>query len=341
VREAPSHSARAAKAVVLLAAVLGFGTLGYMLLEGWSFLESLYMTVITITTVGYGEVRQVSWEGRVFTILVIFLGMGIIAYLVGIVAQAMVRMQLLSILERRRLGLQVKNMKNHYIVCGYGRIGRVIAQELKAHRVPFLVVEQSPGLREVLEGAGIPYIIGDATSEEVLVEAGIERAKGLVSVVLSDADNLFITMTARGLNPNLFILVRADEEHNQKKLLRAGANRVVLPYVIGGQKMAHTIVKPLISDFFELTVHDRSIELRMEELRVSDSSPLNGVTLMESGLRHRMNVLIVAIHKKDGTMTFNPSSTTRIEGGDTLIALGHQGDLDALAKILEGNSGRG
>ena len=324
------------RALIMLGLVLLIGTAGYAVIEGWKILDAIYMTVITITTVGYGEVRAVSPTGRVFTIALICMGMGIIAYTLGMVAQAMVELQVRSILGRKRLGLKIKSIKNHYILCGYGRIGRIISHELKASRIPLLVIDNNPDSKQGLEQQDIPYIIDDATSEDVLIEAGIERAKGLISVVLSDADNLFITMTARGLNPGLFILARAEEEQSHKKLLRAGANRVVLPYLIGGQKMAHTITKPAVTDFLELTVHDKNIELEMGELLVKDRSRLKGVTLADSGIRQEMNVIIVAIRKENGEMAFNPSSETRIETGDTLIALGPDNDLKKLSAILSG-----
>jgi len=324
------------RALIMLGLVLLLGTMGYAIIEGWQILDAIYMTVITITTVGFGEVRAVSPAGRVFTIALICMGMGIIAYTLGMVAQVMVEFQIRSILGRRKLGIKIKSIKNHYILCGYGRIGRIISQELKASRIPLLVIDSNPDAKQGLEQQDIPYIIDDATSEDVLIEAGIERAKGLISVVLSDADNLFITMTARGLNPELFILSRADEEQTYKKLLRAGANRVVLPYLIGGQKMAQTITKPAVTDFLELTVSDKNIELELGEVLVKDRSRLKGVTLADSGIRQEMNVIIVAIRKEDGKMAFNPSSGTRIEIGDTLIALGPDNDLKKLSAILSG-----
>jgi voltage-gated potassium channel len=324
------------RALIMLGLVLLLGTMGYAIIEGWQILDAIYMTVITITTVGFGEVRAVSPAGRVFTIALICMGMGIIAYTLGMVAQVMVEFQVRSILGRRKLGIKIKSIKNHYILCGYGRIGRIISQELKASRIPLLVIDSNPDAKQGLEQQDIPYIIDDATSEDVLIEAGIERAKGLISVVLSDADNLFITMTARGLNPELFILSRADEEQTHKKLLRAGANRVVLPYLIGGQKMAQTITKPAVTDFLELTVSDKNIELELGEVLVKDRSRLKGVTLADSGIRQEMNVIIVAIRKEDGKMAFNPSSGTRIEIGDTLIALGPDNDLKKLSAILSG-----
>jgi voltage-gated potassium channel len=324
------------RALLMLGLVLLIGTMGYMGIEGWSPIDSLYMTIITITTVGFKEVHDVSPPGQIFTIILICMGMGIIAYTLGMVAQVMVEFQVRSILGRRKLGLKIKSIKNHYIICGYGRIGRIISQELKANRIPMLVIDNNPDSIQLLDQDDIPYIIDDATSEDVLLGAGIERAKGLVSVVLTDADNLFITMTARGLNPDLFILARADEEQTNKKLLRAGANKVVLPYLIGGQKMAHTITRPAVTDFLELTVHDKNIELEMGELLVNQQSRLSGVTLADSGIRQEMNVIIVAVRKKTGEMAFNPSSETRIEAGDTLIALGDSNDLQMLSSILSG-----
>jgi len=325
------------RGLLMLGLVLVIGTLGYMIMEGWDLLDSLYMTVITITTVGYGEIRRVDEGGRIFTIFLIFMGMGIMAYTLGMVAQTMVEFQVRSILGRRKLGVEIKSIKNHYILCGYGRIGRTIFQELKARRIPLLVIDNDLASKELLEHQDIPYIIDDATSEDVLIEAGIERAKGLVSMVTSDADNLFITMTARGLNPGLFILVRADEESTQKKLLRGGADRVVLPYLIGGQKMAQTIIRPTVTDFLELAIYDRDMDLKMEELMVADGSRLNGLTLVDSAIRQEMNVIIVAIRKSNREMVFNPSSQTRIESGDTLIALGRTTDLDRLATKLAGS----
>lgn len=321
----------------MLIGILVLGTAGYMLIERWELLDAIYMTVITITTVGFKEVRDVSEAGRIFTLIIIFTGMGIMAYTLGMVAQVMVEFQVRSIFGRRKLGSKIKLLKNHYIICGYGRIGRIIAQELKENGIPLLVIDNDPESKQALDIHEIPYIIDDATSEDILIEAGIERAKGLVAVVLSDADNLFITITARGLNPELFILARTDEDHARRKLLRAGANRVVMPYRIGGQKMAHTIIRPAVTEFLEFTVDDQGIELKMEELLVGEKSRLDGVTLADSGIRQEMNIIIVAIRKKDGEMKFNPSSESRIEIGDTLIALGHSNELRRLSSILSGN----
>jgi voltage-gated potassium channel len=324
------------KGLMILFVIVTIGSIGYMTIEGWSLFDSLYMTVITITTVGFREVKDISVAGRLFTILLIFSGMGIIAYIVGLTAQGMIELQIRTIIGRRKLDLQIKKIKDHFIICGFGRIGRVICKELHTKKIPMLVIENSQENRELLDMESIPYIIDDATSENVLLEAGIERARGLISVVASDADNLFITLTARGLNHSAFILARADEEKSEKKLLRAGADKVFLPYTIGGLKMAQSITKPAVTDFIEFTVHNKDMGLEMGELNVDENSRLNGLKLMDSGIRQEMDIIIVAIRKKTGEMSFNPSSETEIEAGDTLIALGKSMDLDKLGSILTG-----
>ena len=326
------------RTLLMLSVVLAIGTMGYMIIEGWKLLDALYMTVITISTVGYGELKPLSEGGRIFSIILIFLGIGVIAYSMGMVAQAMVEFQIRDILGRRKLDRQIKSLRSHYIICGYGRIGRIIAHELKASNIPLLVIDDDEKLVPILEAEGIPFIKGDATSEDVLMQGGIKRAKGLVAVVSSDSENLFIILTARGLNPDLFILSRAEEERTQKKLMIAGADRVVLPYFMGGYKMAQAIIRPAVSDFLELTVQDKNIELQLEQLKVGENSKLSGLTLLESDIRQEMNIIIVAIKKGDGTMLFNPSSDAKIRAGDTLIALGHVNELEILAKILNSHS---
>ena len=325
------------RGLAMLGMILVIGTFGYMILERWPLLDALYMTVITITTVGYGEIGDVGASGRIFTIFLIFMGMGIMAYTLGMVEQTMVELQVKSLFGRKKLGSDIRSIRNHYILCGYSRMGKIVAQELISRKIPLLIIDNAPDAKEQLDPLEIPYILNDATNEDILIEAGIERAKGLISLVSSDADNLFITMSARGLNPNLFILARADEESTEKKLLRAGANKVVLPYIIGGQKMAQTIIRPTVTDFLELAIHDKDMDLKMEELSVGEASRLNGMTLVNSGIRQEMDVIIVAVRKSDGKMIFNPSSQTLIQSNDTLIAMGRTGDLDRLSDILKGN----
>ena len=322
------------KAFLILLIIITAGTSGYVIIEGWSALESFYMTVITISTVGFREVRELSSQGKIFTVFLIFFGMGVIAYILKNSAQLMIEAQIKYIIGRSRLEKRLKSLKDHYIICGFGRIGKVIVEELVYNKVPIAVIEGQKEVVEPLQDLEIPFVLDDATNESALLKAGLERAKGLVAVVKSDADNLFIVMSARSLNPKLFILARAGDENTERKLLRAGADKVVSPYLIGGKKMAHTILRPAVADFIEFTTHERKMGLELEELKVGPASKIKGVTLIDSGIRKDMDVIIVAIKKIDGNMQFNPSPNTVIEEGDILIALGKRDDLNRLSKIL-------
>jgi voltage-gated potassium channel len=241
-----------------------------------------YMTIITLSTVGYGEVRNIGPAGRIFTILLILFGVSIIAYIVGLVAETLVESEIRSIFGRKKLSKKIRSLKNHYIICGYGRIGRIICKELIRKSIPPIVIEKDEQVRRLLDHNELLYPDADATEEEVLVEAGIEKAKGLVAVVSSDPQNVYIPLTARGLNPLLYILSRAEDEATEKKVIRAGANEVMLPYRLGGRRMAQAILSPTVSDFIESTIHDHSFELNPEEIMVGEDSQLNTLTLVDS-----------------------------------------------------------
>jgi voltage-gated potassium channel len=303
-----------------------------MIIEDWNFLDSIYMTIITLSTVGYGEVRNIGPAGRIFTIFLILFGVSIMAYIIGLVIEILVESEIRSIFGRRKLSKKIKSLKNHYIICGYGRIGRIICKELIRKSIPLLVIEKDEQVRRILERDELLYLDADATEEEVLVEAGIEKAKGLVAVVSSDPQNVYISLTARGLNPLLYILSRAEDEATERKLIRAGANEVMLPYRLGGRRMAQAILRPTVSDFIESTIHDHSFELNIEEIMVGKDSQLNGLTLVDSGIRQEMDIIIIGIKQKDGKMLFNPSSQTKIQTADILIAMGRNNDLEKLRK---------
>jgi len=315
-----------------LLAVLAVGTLGYVCIEGWNFFDGLYMTVISLTTVGYLEVHPLSREGRAFTIVIIFMGLGFMFYVLGAVAQVVVEGQLREVLGRRKLTRQVQKIKDHYIICGFGRIGEIISRQLHDKGVPLVVVEHRPQMAPQLEKLGYLHVIGDAAQESVLLDSGLERAKGLVTAVSSDADNVYIVLTARSLNPRLFIMARAGGEGSEQKLLRAGADKVISPYVIGGRRMAETILRPTVLDFIDTTFHG-GMDLSMEEVPMGDRSELIDLPLKDSGLRQKLDLIIVAIKRANGEMVFNPQPDTRILSGDTLIALGTKANLDQLIKI--------
>jgi len=305
-----------------------------MYLEGWDLLDSLYMTIITLSTVGYGEVREIGPGGRVFTVLLIIFGVSIITYTVSLVVETLIAGEIRSVLGRRKVSKKIKSLRDHYIICGYGRIGSIICKGLTRKAIPLMVIEKDEQVLEELEQDKTLCLQGDAAHEETLVEAGIEKAKGLVSVVSSDAENVYICLTARGLNPRLYILSRAEDEASERKLLRAGANKVILPYMLGGRRMVQAIIRPTVSDFLESAVHDQSFELAIEELTVGADSSLVNQSLVDSDIRQEMDIIIIGIKQKAGTMIFNPSSQTKIQSDDILIAMGRDKDLERLRRVL-------
>jgi voltage-gated potassium channel len=305
-----------------------------MVIEGWDGLEALYMTVITLTTVGFQEVHPLSRGGRIFTMLLIVSGVGFMFYFLGSFARMLVEGTIKDILGRRKLEKQISQISGHYIICGFGRIGRTVSQLLREKPIEVVVIEKDLGTIPLFQEKNILYVIGEATSEENLLKAGIVRAKGLVAAVSSDADNVYISLTARGLNPDLFILARAAEESSITKLTRAGADKVVSPYDIGARSMANTILRPTVIDFIELAMHNHNLDLQMEELTVGAQSEIKNLTLMESDIRKDYDLIVVAIKKRSGEMIFNPSSQAKIQVGDILVALGDRKNLTHLEKKL-------
>jgi len=320
---------------VLLLGILTAGTVGYTLIEGWPFLDCLYMTVITITTVGFKEVRNLSHHGMVFTVVLILSSIGVMAVIAGSLTQAIVAGQIRTILGKRRLERRVKRMKDHIIICGYGRIGSFIAREFHQERAPFLVIEKDSERIKIAEEQGYPYVEGDATDDDTLLRAGLEKAKGLIAALPSDADNLYITLSARTLKSELFIISRTNELAAERKLLSAGANRVVSPYTMGAARMANALLRPNVVDFIDLVVQKRHLELQLEEITVMDDSKYKGKPLRESGIRRDLGLVVVAIKKASGQMMFSPSSETLIEKGDILIVLGEKKHLDVFTKMVQ------
>jgi len=322
-------------AFFLLGLVFIVGVGGYMVIEGWGFFDSLYMVIITLATVGFAEVHPLSFEGRLFTLFVIIFGAVIGFYAVSNVIKPIIEGEIRKVFGRRKLEKEIKSLKNHYLICGFGRMGSYISKELKTKKVPFVVIEKDEYLRERLDREQYLYLYGDATEDEVLITAGVKKARGLVSVVASDADNVYITLTARELNPDLFILARSTDESSERKLIRAGANKVISPYYMGALRMVQAILRPAVVDFLEIAFHGKSMELQLEEITVKPNSNLIGFSLKEAEIRKKLGVIIVAIKESSGKMIFNPSPDIRIKAGDTLITLGEVNNLLRLEKMLQ------
>ncbi len=320
-------------ALALLFLLLALGTAGYRFIEGWTWLNSLYMTIITVTTVGYGEIAPLSTAGKYFTMGLILYSVIVVAYIVGSFTKLLVESEIFFFFGRKKLEKHIKNLKDHVIICGYGRIGSLICHELSQAQKPFVVLENNPDAINEIEDLGYLYVMGDATQDEILLQAGIRRARALVTVVETDADNLFITLTARGLNPNLFILARSSDDKTEKKLLLAGATKVVSPYRMGAARMANIILRPVVVDFAETVFQKRGLNLQIEEFTLSPSSSLVGNTLKESRMRDRFGVIVVAIKRPAQDMLFNPSPEETLNPGDTVIALGEPGSLEKLRKL--------
>jgi voltage-gated potassium channel len=322
--------------VLVLVALLVAGTLGYQLVEGWGWFDALYMTVITITTVGFFEVHDLSAGGRVFTMALALLGVFTAFYAAAEFIRAVVTGELRTMLGRQLMQSRLEKLSGHLVICGFGRMGRLVAEEFAAARLPFVVIDREP---KVLEGfvmpEGIP-LVGDATADDVLRKAGVERARALVTAAASDADNLFITMSARLLNDKLLIVARAEGEGADVKLRRAGASRVVTPYTIGGHRVAQAVLRPNAMDFIELATRSGHLELQIEEVALRAGSSLVGRAIKASPIRSELGIIIVAIKKPEGRMAFNPAPETALEAGDLLITLGRRQQLDRLEQLASG-----
>ncbi len=323
---------RARWGVAALAAVTAVGTLGYLVL-GFSPLNALYQTVTTISTVGFGEVEPMSSRERLFTMALILGGVGTAAYILSGLVEAVVDGDLMELVGRRRMERRIAGWSGHVMICGYGRVGRSIAAMVGTAGPEVVVVDRDA---DRLAGLPVATLQGDATDEEVLRSAGIERARVLVAALTTDADNLFLTVTARAMRPDLFIVARVRQEASEGKLASAGADRVVNPQRIGGQRMAAFVLQPHVAEFLDVVMHDGSLEFRLEEVPVAPTSELGGRSLRDTHIRDRTGALVLAVRDGTGAFTTNPAPETVIRPGHVLIAIGTAAQLAALGDAAAG-----
>jgi voltage-gated potassium channel len=321
--------------VVMIVLIL-FGTFGYTSIEGWSFFDSLYMTVITLASIGYQEVHPLSQEGRIFTILLIFVGFGFVTVFFSAVTQVILRVQLWRISESKRRLDTIKRLRNHTIICGFGRLSQIAALELLRNKIELVIIEHSPERAEDARSQGFLVVEGDATLDETLLLAGIKHANRLVSLLSKGSDNLYVVLTSKELCPNLFIMSRAEDETFEKRLKRAGVTRLISPYRVGGQKIADGLIRPYVTNFLDLAASNNTANLQIEEVKIPDDSPLSGFTLGKANIRRFSNIIVAAIIPVEGPMVFNPSANATIDPGSTFIVLGEKDELRKFENILFG-----
>ena len=325
-------------ALLSLLVLVALGTLGYHVIQRWDILTSLYMTVITLSTVGYGipDRYGLSRYGMAFTIVLIVFGVSIVFWAVTSVFEIVVGEHIWHTFMRRKMENQINKLRDHYVVCGFGRMGQEIIRVFRRSSMPCAVIETNPEQIPKLVDQKIPFIEGNASDDKVLLAAGIKRAKGLVTVTATDEENVFITLTARGLNPDLFIVARSIREDNEDKLRRAGANRVMSPYITGGRRMAFAVLRPHVLEFLDATIHADSVIFELEDVEVTAESPFTDKLMRDSRIREESGATVLAIKSADGTLNYNPRSDTTLRVGDVLILVGTPDELAAAETYARG-----
>jgi voltage-gated potassium channel len=316
--------------VVLLATIVCAGTAGYVIIEGWDVFDAFYMTITTVTTVGYGEVHPLSRAGRVFNSGVVILGVATVLYTFSFLMARLVEGDLQARWTRRRRERMLDDLTNHFIICGFGRIGQIVAREFMRQGVPFVIIERDIERMQAAIDMGYLAVEADASSEDVLRRVGIGRARGFIAAVSTDADNVFAILTARLLRPDVFIIGRAETEDAKAKLVRAGADRVLSPYQIGGLQLAQTALRPAVVDFVQLATSSDNLDLNMEQVQIEPGAPLAGRSILDANLRQRFGVVVVGIQRASGAMEFNPSPDSVMGVGDYLVVLGQAKNLREL-----------
>lgn len=319
--------------LLALMLVVAIGTVGFIILEGMNPLDALYMTIITLSTVGFREVIDLDERGKVFVIFLIMIGVVMAGYTTTVIAQLVLEGHFKEVFGKRRMETKISKLKEHFIVAGYGRVGRQVVAEFTRANAPFVVVEKNEDALERLQGSDTLFVRGEATDDHVLRKAGIERARTLISTLPDEAQNVYLTLTARDINPELNIIARADYEDGEKKLMRAGADHVISPHVLGGQRMAMASLRPNIVDFMHSTALGEG-GTSIEEMVIPPQSKLVGKTLLDSGLKQQYGVSLVGIKHAGKKLTIGPSSDTTFKEGDTLVLIGETVNLERLSRDL-------
>ena len=327
-------TAGAGSAVTLLLAIITGGTVGYIVIEGWGPWDAFYMTVTTVATVGFREVHQLSRAGQVFTVILILGGVGTAFYTATLLATIVVEGGLHRRFQQRRFARMLEQLEGHFIICGFGRIGAIIAEELDRQHEPFVVIERDPVRSHQVVERGWLAVAADASQEDVLRRVGIHRARGLIAAVGTDAENVYTVLSARVMRPDLFIIARVESDDAEHKLKRAGADRVISPYQIGATHMAQTALRPAVVDFVQLATSSVHLDLSMEQVHIDEGSPLIGRTLADSGIRQKFGVIVIAIKRADGAMEFNPAPESTLRAGDEMVVLGQPQSVKALEETV-------
>ncbi|MBZ5575722.1 MAG: potassium channel protein [Acidobacteriia bacterium] len=317
-----------------IVATLTAGTLGFTFIAHYPPFDAFYMALTTMTTVGYGEIHPLNHAGRVFNSFLIVFGVTTMFIAIGAMTQTIIEQELGNALEKRRNKRMIDKLKDHFIVCGFGRVGRGAASELQHAGVPFVVVDSNPERAERAMAAGMLAVAADSTRDETLLQLGIERARGLVAALSTDADNLFVLLSAKGLNPRIYVAARAAEESAEAKMRRAGADAVFAPYSITGHRLAQSLLRPHVLQFLDFTTKDIGMDVSIEQVRVSESSEVVAKTLKDLQVSREFGVIVMAIRKSDGQMLFNPPADTAVQGGDFLIVMGPMHNLRALESLV-------
>jgi voltage-gated potassium channel len=332
---------RIESALLALGIITVLGVLGYMVFEGWSLADAVYMTVITLTTVGYREVRPLDTTGQLWTMALLITGVGTLFYAAVSSVELVVEGTIRGYFGRRRMERAINRLSGHYILCGYGRVGRQVAAEFALDGVSFVVVEQDHETVEECVEKGYLVLLGEA-SDDVLEEAGLRRARGLVAAVDSDADNVFVVLSARKLNPELHIVARASSDESAAKLEIAGADRTLSPYAVGGRRLASLVTQPLVVDFLDIVTRgEEGMEFRLEEFSVPEDSFIADHTIGELRIGERTGAMILATRHREGSFETTPSASDRISGGDTLIVLGTREQVARLERLIRGEEIKG